>query len=152
VRLLIAGDGQDREKLETRVEELELNNVEFLGYIDEAKKKQLLYGADVFCSPAVFGESFGIVLLEAMACGLVTVAGDNPGYASVMQDLGKLSLVNPKDVSQFSHRLQLLLNDDDLRALWKKWAKDYVKQFDYPKVVDRYEALYETVLSAAEKA
>lgn len=151
VQLLIAGDGQDREKLEEHAAELELEHVEFLGFIDEAKKKELLYNTDLFCSPAVFGESFGIVLLEAMACSAVTVAGDNPGYASVMQDLGKLSLVNPKDISQFSHRLQLLLNDDDLRALWKKWAKDYIKQFDYPKVIDRYEALYETALSATEK-
>jgi len=40
-----------------------------------------------------------------------------------------LSLVNPKDTSQFAHRLQLLLYDEDLRAVWQKWAKDYVRQF-----------------------
>jgi len=125
--------------------------VHFLGFIDEAQKKELLHTSDLFCSPAIFGESFGIVLLEAMASGLVTVAGDNPGYESVMQGLGKLSLINPKDTSLFAHRLQLLLFDEDLRALWKKWAKDYVRQFDYPKVVDRYEAVYETVLSQAVK-
>jgi phosphatidylinositol alpha-mannosyltransferase len=151
VRLLIAGDGPDREKLEQQARELELNHVEFLGFIDEATKKQLLHTADLFCSPAVFGESFGIVLLEAMASGLVTVAGDNPGYESVMQDLGKLSLINPKDTSLFAHRLQLLLMDDDLRALWKKWARDYVRQFDYPKVIDRYEAVYETTLAAVAR-
>jgi len=151
VRLLIAGDGPDREKLEDYAQELGIKNVHFLGFIDEAQKKELLHTSDLFCSPAIFGESFGIVLLEAMASGLVTVAGDNPGYESVMQGLGKLSLINPKDTSLFAHRLQLLLFDEDLRALWKKWAKDYVRQFDYPKVVDRYEAVYETVLSQAVK-
>ena len=151
VRLLIAGDGPDREKLEAQARDLELSHVEFLGFIDEATKKQLLHTADLFCSPAVFGESFGIVLLEAMASGLVTVAGDNPGYESVMQDLGKLSLINPKATSLFAHRLQLLLMDDDLRALWKKWARDYVRQFDYPKVIDRYEAVYETALAATAR-
>jgi phosphatidylinositol alpha-mannosyltransferase len=151
VRLLIAGDGPDREKLEQQTRELELNHVEFLGFIDEATKKQLLHTADLFCSPAVFGESFGIVLLEAMASGLVTVAGDNPGYESVMQGLGKLSLINPKDTSLFAHRLQLLLMDDDLRALWKKWAKEYVRQFDYAKVIDRYEAVYETTLATVAR-
>ncbi len=151
VRLQIAGDGPDREKLEAQAKELGLKRVEFLGFIDEATKKQLLHTADLFCSPAVFGESFGIVLLEAMASGLVTVAGDNPGYESVMQGLGKLSLINPKDTSLFAHRLQLMLFDEDLRVLWQKWAKDYVKQFDYPKVIDRYEAVYEAALQAAKQ-
>jgi phosphatidylinositol alpha-mannosyltransferase len=151
VRLIIAGDGPDREKLEAEAKELKLKHVEFLGFIDEATKKQLLHSADLFCSPAIFGESFGIVLLEAMASGLVTVAGDNPGYESVMQGLGKLSLINPKDASLFAHRLQLLLFDEDLRTLWKKWAKEYVRQFDYSKVVDHYEAVYETTLQAVKR-
>lgn len=146
VRLLLAGDGPDRAKLEELVGSLGLHHVEFLGFIDEATKRNLLHTADLFCSPAIFGESFGIVLLEAMASGLVTVAGDNPGYESVMQDLGKLSLINPKDTAAFAHRLQLMLFDEDLRALWCKWAKEYVKRFDYPKVVSRYEAVYERAL------
>ncbi len=148
VRLVIAGDGVDREKLELRAQELSLQHVEFLGYIEEATKVELLHTADLFCSPALFGESFGIVLLEAMASDLVAVAGDNPGYRAVMQGLGQLSLIDPKDVAAFAHRLHLLLFDDDLRSLWQNWAKDYVRQFDWPKVVSRYEALYETVLSS----
>jgi phosphatidylinositol alpha-mannosyltransferase len=152
VRLVIAGDGVDREKLEQEVETLGLQHVEFLGYIDEDTKLRLLHKADLFCSPALFGESFGIVLLEAMASDLVLVAGDNPGYESVMQGLGQLSLINPKDAAAFAHRLQLLLSDEDLRSLWRKWAKDYVRQFDYPKVVNRYEAVYETALQTARQA
>jgi phosphatidylinositol alpha-mannosyltransferase len=151
VRLLIAGDGPDREKLEMEVAELGLKHVEFLGFIEEERKRRLLQESDLFCSPAIFGESFGIVLLEAMASNLVVVAGDNPGYESVMQGLGKLSVIDPKDASAFAHRLQLMLFDDDLRALWKKWAKDYVRQFDYPKVVDRYEAVYETAIQTARE-
>lgn len=151
VRLVIAGAGPDREKLEHETAELRVQNVEFLGYVDDATKVQLMHEADLFCAPSIFGESFGVVLLEAMASDLVTVAGDNPGYASVMQGLGKLSLVNPKDTSQFSHRLELLLFDKDLRVLWQKWAKDYVRQFDYPKIIDRYEAVYETALRTAKQ-
>jgi len=150
-RLLIAGDGPDREKLEMEAQELGLQHVEFLGFIDENTKRELLHSADLFCSPAVFGESFGIVLLEAMASDLVTVAGDNPGYESVMQGLGKLSLINPKDSALFAHRLQLLLFDEDLRSLWRKWAKDYVRQFDYIKVVDQYEAVYAAAIKAGKK-
>jgi len=151
VRLVIAGDGVDRMKLEQQAQELGLHNVEFLGFVEDITKKQLLHSADLFCAPAIYGESFGIVLVEAMAAGLVTVAGNNSGYTSVMQGLGQLSLIDPKDTDVFAHRLQLLLFDADLRALWQKWAKDYIKQFDYPKIVDRYEAVYEAALAQAAK-
>ena len=79
VRLIIAGDGVDREKLQEMVDDLALHNVEFLGFVEDSVKIELLHNADVFCSPALYGESFGIVLLEAMASGVVTVAGNNPG-------------------------------------------------------------------------
>jgi phosphatidylinositol alpha-mannosyltransferase len=143
VHLIIAGDGPDRQKLEQLVKEMELDNVDFRGYVTEKEKLKLLASADLFCSPALYGESFGIVLLEAMAVGLVTVAGDNPGYTSVMQDMGSVSLVDPHHVVEFSKRLDLLLNQEELRAVWRNWAKDYVKKFSYTKVVDEYEAVYE---------
>ncbi|HUB93293.1 MAG TPA: glycosyltransferase family 4 protein [Verrucomicrobiae bacterium] len=151
IRLVIAGDGSDREKLEQEARELNIQDIQFLGYVDDSTKVQLLHEADLFCSPAIFGESFGVVLLEAMAAGLVTVAGDNSGYESVMQGLGKLSLVNPKDTNLFAHRLQLLLFDEDLRTLWRKWAKDYVRQFDFPKIIDRFERVYEAALRTARQ-
>lgn len=146
IELVIAGDGPDREKLETLAAELELGNVTFLGYVTEAEKLQLLADADLFAAPALYGESFGIVLLEAMATGLVTVAGNNPGYASVLQDLGSLSLVNPKDTEQFARRLNVMLQDEELRKLWKKWAREAVKQYNYPLIVDKYVEVYETAM------
>jgi len=84
----------------------------------------LLETADVFCAPAVYGESFGIVLLEAMASGLVTVAGDNPGYTSVMQGYGAISLVSPKTTVDFVRRLWLALQETDFREGWRKWAQE----------------------------
>lgn len=143
IQLIIAGDGPDRLKLERLAEELELDDcVTFTGYVTDDEKLQLLSIADLFCAPALYGESFGIVLLEAMATGLVTVAGNNPGYASVLQDLGSLSLVNPKDPEEFARRLDVMLHDEALRKIWKKWAKDYIKQFDYPRIVDQYLDVY----------
>lgn len=147
VRLVIAGDGPDREKLELLSEDLKLRNVDFLGYVSEDLKLELLSQADIFCSPALFGESFGIVLLEAMAMGAVAVAGNNSGYADLMQDVGALSIVNPTDTTEFARRLDTLLNQPDIRKLWKKWAKDYVQQFNYPNVVDQYEELYKEALA-----
>jgi len=146
VQLIVAGDGSDREKMETFAQTRMLPNVTFLGFVSDEVKLELLHSADLFCSPAVFGESFGLVLLEAMACNLVTVAGDNHGYRSVMRDLGSLSLVNPRDSIEFARRLELLLTEDKLRADWVAWAQEYVKQFDYPAIIDQYVDLYEYTL------
>jgi phosphatidylinositol alpha-mannosyltransferase len=142
VRLIIAGDGPDREKLELLADDLKLQKVDFLGFITEELKLKLLEDSDLFCSPALFGESFGIVLLEALAMDIVTVAGNNTGYSDLMQGLGALSIVNPVDVSEFARRLEMLLYQPELRKLWQDWAKDYVQQFSYPRVVEQYEELY----------
>ena len=146
VKLIIAGDGPDRERLELQAEDLNLHNISFLGYVSEELKLELLAEAHVFCSPAVFGESFGIVLLEAMATGTVSVAGNNSGYVDVMKELGAISIVNPHDAEEFARRLDVLLNNKELRALWQKWAADYVKQYSYPHIVDLYEELYKDAL------
>lgn len=146
LELQIAGDGPERERLELMAEDLKLPNVSFLGYVSEEMKLDLLEDADVFCSPALYGESFGIVLLEAMATGTVCVAGNNSGYSDLMQGTGALSIVNPEDSTEFARRLETMLNDKDVRRLWKSWAAKYVKEFSYPKVVNQYIALYEDAL------
>ncbi len=76
VQLVIAGAGHLRKSLEKFVAENELPRVRFLGFVDEATKLKLLHTSSLFCSPALYGESFGIVLLEAMAAHLPVVAGD----------------------------------------------------------------------------
>ncbi len=146
VKLIIAGDGPDREKLELLADDLKLRNVEFLGFVSEDLKTQLLQDATLFCSPALFGESFGIVLLEAMATGTVCIAGHNSGYTDVMQGFGAVSIINPQDSVEFARRLELLMYEEDLRNMWQTWAQDYVKQFSYPRIVDEYEELYEEAL------
>lgn len=146
VELIIAGAGPDEEKLRLLAEDLQLKNIQFLGYISEEKKMQLLADADIFCSPAIYGESFGLVLLEAMATGTVVVAGNNAGYEDVMADMGQLSIINPKDDAEFARRLSLLLNEPKLQQVWRTWAKDYVKQFGYPNIIDKYEDLYKQAL------
>jgi phosphatidylinositol alpha-mannosyltransferase len=141
--LVIAGDGPDRKKLETYVEEQYMRGVHFLGYVDESVKLKLLSQADIFCSPALYGESFGIVLLEAMASGCVTIAGNNSGYENVLKGRGQLSVVNPKDTDEFARRIVLLSNDEQLRKAWQEWAVEEVKQYDYNLIIDQYVSLYE---------
>jgi glycosyltransferase involved in cell wall biosynthesis len=75
------------------------------------------------------------------------VAGDNPGYRAVLKEHGKLSLVNPKYVSELVRRLAIMLEDRPLQDMWRAWAQDYVKQFSYERVVDQYEQIYRRALS-----
>jgi phosphatidylinositol alpha-mannosyltransferase len=148
IALIIAGSGPNAKSLKDYARRNKLQNVQFVGHVSEAEKKSLLKSADVYCSPALYGESFGIVLLEAMAMGAVTVAGDNPGYSSVMSGRGRLSLIDPLSTNDFKNRLDLMLFDQEIRRLWLDWAKEYVQQFDYSVVTDKYEEIYKELIDA----
>jgi phosphatidylinositol alpha-mannosyltransferase len=141
-KLIIAGDGPLKNSLMQYVNDRNITDVTFLGFIDDRTKIELLKTCGIYTSPALYGESFGIVLAEAMAAGAPIVAHPNDGYKWVLKDTGRLSLVDCKDAEAYANRMQLLLEDNDLRNLWQKWAHKYVKQFDYEKVVDAYEKLY----------
>jgi phosphatidylinositol alpha-mannosyltransferase len=146
VQLFIVGKGVDETKLREYVRDNEIPRVTFLGFIPDEEKIHYLHKADLFCAPAHRGESFGLVLLEAMAAGCPVVAGDNEGYQSVMKDTGAISLVNPLDTVDFARRLEIFLYNDKLRELWLEWATEYVKQFDWPLIIDQYEAVYKEAI------
>ncbi len=148
VRLLLIGDGTDRRKLEQLAFDLAIppQQYHFAGYVENDEKLKALQGADVFCSPALYGESFGTVLTEAMACNVPIVAGNNPGYATVLTGVGSISLVNPKDTVDFARRLHAMLHEEDLRRVWQKWAKGSIGQYDFRTIVDEYEKLYTKAL------
>jgi len=148
IHLVIAGEGHRRNYLEQLVDSLNVPNVEFVGYVTDEHKRYLMGSADLVCSPAMFGESFGIVLLEAMAMGTPVVAGHNNGYGSVLQGFGRLGLVDAEATEDFANRLAVFLTDGPLRKLWREWAAKEIKQYDYPKVVDQYEAVYIEARSA----
>lgn len=150
VALKIVGAGPEQERLEEYVERHHLTSVEFLGRVSDKKKIRLLREALLFCSPALFGESFGIVLLEAMATGTVLLAGNNSGYASVLQEKSALALVNPKDTAEFARKLEQLCFDEDVRTMWQRWATKHVKQFSYESIVNQYEKFYKQALAAVK--
>jgi phosphatidylinositol alpha-mannosyltransferase len=144
VELVIAGSGVKRAALEKIVATDKIPDVTFLGFIPEQQKVPLIQSADVYCSPAIYGESFGIVLLEAMALHIPVVAGNNPGYSSVMRDEGSISLVNPKSTAEFAQRLDLLLYNNEIRDVWIKWAKKETPQYSFDRIASMYLDLYKT--------
>ena len=146
LELIIAGDGPLRSSLESYVSRNGIEDVTFLGFVSEEQKFHYMNTCGVYTSPALYGESFGIVVAEALACGAPTVAHNNEGYSWVLQGTGRLSLVDVHDIDAYADRLQLMLEDDSLRRAWQSWAKKYVRQFDYERVVDQYEELYKSNL------
>lgn len=143
--LLIAGSGVEEVNLKKMLDSMPIgSSVKFLGYINESEKPYLLANADIAVFPSLSGESFGIVLIEAMAAGSKQVlAGDNPGYRSVMQDFPKL-LINPKNVEEFANRLFELLEDNDMNRRQSKILHEYVEKFDVSKVCAKLLGLYKS--------
>ena len=95
VRLWIASDGPDSARL--RQEHADDDRITWLGRISDAEKFARLRGADVFCAPSLHGESFGVVLIEAMAAGTAVVASGIDGYRNVATDGDDALLVPPGD-------------------------------------------------------
>jgi phosphatidylinositol alpha-mannosyltransferase len=109
---------------------------------DDATARRLVAEADLFVSPAPWGESFGLVLIEAMAAGTPVVAAANPGYAGVLTGPGAASLVPPGDAAALARVVSDLLADADRLRVLRAWGCDHVKQFDVaavgPRLVDVY--------------
>ena len=137
-RLTIAGVGPQRRSLENYVRDNDLSaRVEFLGFVEEPRKAELLAGAKLACFPSLYGESFGIVLIEAMAAGArVVLGGNNPGYASVLGEQPQL-LIDPRQTAEFAQRLELLLSDDTLASQLHEWQNKAVGCYDVNQVAKR---------------
>lgn len=143
VRVLICGRGELESKLKKYANEHGLGeHVSFEGFISEADKPRYLASADIAVYPSTGGESFGIVLLEALAAARGAVlAGDNPGYASVLGPDSK-SLFDPTDHAGFAGRLRDLLDDAAARQQAHTEQQSFVRQFDIktvgPQILDTY--------------
>jgi len=141
-KVTIAGKGPLEEELKNKAYKLNLKNVSFRGFIEEHEKPALLASADIAVFPSTGGESFGIVLIEAMAAGArVVLGGDNAGYSTVLSDHPDL-LINPKDTVAFANRLNYFLEHKEARLAAQKWAVTAVKQYDVEVVAPTIERLY----------
>ena len=141
-KVIIAGKGPLGKKLKHYAGVHHLKNIEFLGYISEQSKSELLAGADIAVFPSTGGESFGIVLIEAMAAGSrVILGGDNIGYQTVLSSHPDL-LIDPKDSLGFANRIQYFLEHQEARKAAQAWAKNTVKQYDINTVGKKILKIY----------
>lgn len=145
VRLWIASDGPETDILKARY--AHDSRVEWLGRISDAEKFDRLRRAAVFCAPALRGESFGIVLLEAMAAGAPVVASNIDGYRNVATDGETAILVEPANASALASALAKVIADPRLSERLVAAGRVHAQQFTMDALADRYIELYERALS-----
>ena len=145
-RLLIVGSGPQEREARRYVATRGLQEVEFLGRVSDAEKAQLFRTVDVFASPATGGESFGIVLLEAMAAGAPIVASDIHGYKGVVRRGREGLLVPPHEPKELAKAIARLLGDAELRAEMGAAGRLRAEAFSWPRVAARVEEYYGFVI------
>lgn len=148
VRLIVVGRGPELNDLRTFVREKSVTDVLFAGRSSETDKARFYKTADIFCAPSTGQESFGIVLLEAMAAGTAAVASDIHGYKKVIQRNLSGLLVEPKDVDALCSALERLVTQPALRQRLGEAGSIRAREFDWPHVTDRLLAFYDKVIRA----
>lgn len=145
VRVWIAGFGAETAALTeaTRAD----RRVEWLGRISDAEAAARLRGADVFCAPSLRGESFGVVLLEAMAASTPIVASDLPGYRNVARAEEQAVLVPPGDPVALAAGIRRVLDDASLADRLAAAGDIRANELSAERLAERYVDLYARVLS-----
>lgn len=149
VEVLIVGRGDEAE-LRSNAGKL-ASCLRFLGQVNDAEKASALRSADVYCAPNTGGESFGIVLAEAMAARTAVVASDLDAFRRVLRDGQAGRLVPVDDSAALAAALIEVLDDDTLRASYVAAGSEAVRRYDWSVVADQIMRVYETVAGVGGK-
>jgi phosphatidyl-myo-inositol alpha-mannosyltransferase len=144
VRVWVASDGPQTAELQAQHRGDE--RIEWLGRIGDAEKARRLRGADVFCAPSLHGESFGVVLLEAMAAGTPIVATDLPGYSRVARPDREALLVEPGDAEALATAIRRVLTDATCAAQLVEAGTCRAEELSMDNLADRYLEIYQRLL------
>jgi phosphatidylinositol alpha-mannosyltransferase len=152
LRLIVVGPGKPDYDSFRIMSERNLADVIFAGNVSDHDVARYFKSAHIFCSPATGKESFGIVLLEAMAAGVPVVATDIEGYAGVVEQGVNGLLVPPKDDVQLADAISTLLRDPDLRARLSANGLDRADEFRWERVAGRVMDYYHQFLGDKQVA
>ncbi|MFC7450218.1 glycosyltransferase family 4 protein [Rhodococcus daqingensis] len=120
-------------------------HLRLLGQVSDAEKASALRSADVYCAPNLGGESFGIVLVEAMAAGTAVVASELDAFRRVLRDGAAGMLVPVGDSAALATAIDSVLSDRDRRRALVGTATEVVAEYDWPVVAEQILRVYETV-------
>ncbi len=140
--LIVAGDGPDRTRLLKRAREKYGDRVKFLGFIPIEDVPRVYRSVDVYTSPAVGGETFGIVLLEAMATGTPVVASQIPGYREVIKDGENGILVNVNNPVKYAEAILKVIDDENLKKQLIARGLKTAEKYSWHRIAEKVEVEY----------
>ncbi len=143
--LTVVGAGPEEERCRRLAGDLDVD-ARFIGRLSDEDVPRAYRGADLYCAPNLGGESFGIVLTEAMSAGTPVVCSDIPGFRAVASDAA--ALVAPGDHRMLAGMIHEVLDDDDRAARMSVAGRDVAARFDWARLVEGVEALYGAAVGA----
>jgi phosphatidylinositol alpha-mannosyltransferase len=149
-RLLVVGpySAEDRLPFERELRRLDLGDVHFIGYVPDQELARYYRSSQVLCAPSTGFESFGMVLLEAMAAGTPIVASDIEGYRSVVTHRAEGLLVPPRDTTALAETLIYMLQRPNLRRAMGNRGQATASRYTWDCVANRILECYYEVLEA----
>jgi phosphatidylinositol alpha-mannosyltransferase len=145
-RLLVVGGGPQEREVRRYIATRGLQGVELLGRVSDEEKARYFATADVYVSPATGQESFGIVLLEAMAAGCPIVCSDIHGYKGVVRRNQEAILVPPRDREALASAIAALLADDAMRARMREAGRVRAVAFGWESITAKVDDYYGFVI------
>jgi phosphatidylinositol alpha-mannosyltransferase len=146
LRLIIAGTGAEEKALRNHVETNRIPSVIFAGAPSDPPS--WFATADIFCAPSPYGESFGIVIAEAMASGKPVVAAANAGYRTLLTGEAARFLVTPGEPQALAEALAVLAADDGLRHRLGEWGRTSAPRYDCRTLAPQLEAIFRDAIQA----
>ena len=145
-RLLVAGAGPQEKEVRRYIATRGLRGVELLGRVSDEDKARYFATADIYAAPATGQESFGIVLLEAMAAGCPIVCSDIHGFKGVVRRNEQAVLVPPRDPEALAAALGELLDDPERRARMSEAGRERARQFSWENITGKVDDYYRFVI------
>ena len=143
IRLIILGN---------KISNLNINNIKIInpGYVNESIKAEYLQSSDILCAPSLEKESFGIILLEAMAANTAIIASDIQGYNEIITNNVNGLLVEPNNTNQLAQSIKKLHDDKNQKQKLITNSNSYIKNLNWDNISDKIINVYKNNLNNKE--